>query len=40
LDKRAEVAELVEQLTKQVIGVAGTELVEQLAKPRQLSGLV
>jgi hypothetical protein len=40
LDKRTELAELVEQLTKQVIGVAGTELVEQLTKLRQLTGLV
>ena len=34
--KLTELAELVEELTKQFIGVAGTELVDQLAKLRQL----
>jgi len=43
LDKGTEViklTELVEELTKQLIGVVGTELVDQLAKLRQLIGFV
>ncbi len=35
-----KLTELVEELTKQLIGVAGTELVDQLAKLRQLIGFV
>jgi hypothetical protein len=38
--KLTELAELAEELTKQLIGVAGTELVDQSAKLRQLVGLV